>query len=148
MEALEKTRDGTPPACRRKNKAAKHFENGYPTRKHQRRRGRAAAGTFARMPALFAASPLLLLFIGGLSRAGVSADVRGVVGGGEYGEWVASGAESQGAVYLKYDLLISNCCCTVSYVAYVCRLWFALPCDPSINRHLVQHVVIPSRGRQ
>lgn len=109
MEAQEKNRDGTPLACRRnKAKAAKH-SNGYLTRKHQRRRGR-AAGTFARMPALFAASPLLLLLVGGLSRAGVSADVRGVVQGGDWGgdgggdgggEWMASGAESQGAAYLQ-----------------------------------------------
>lgn len=115
MEALEKNRDGTPLVCRRnKSKAAKH-SNGHSTRKHQRRRGR-AAGAFARMPALFAASPLLLLLIGGLSRAGVSADVRGVVqggdGGGEFGEWVVSGAESQGAAYLQYSIY-----CTYVYTA-------------------------------
>lgn len=68
------------------------------------------------MPALFAASPLLLLLIGGLSRAGANANTRRVVdggdGGGEFGEWVASDGESQGAA-----------------------LQFALPPDPSKHIH-------------
>ena len=106
MAAPEKNRHGTPscgPKAARRSSANRYpptrSKNGsYPTtRKHQRR----ARWSFAGTQAAFAASPLLLLLIGGLSRAGVHADTRGVAGGGDFGEWMPSGDASQGAANLS-----------------------------------------------
>lgn len=117
MAAPEKNRHGTPscgPKAAKRSNANGHpptrpTNGSYPTiRKHQRR----ARGALARMQAVFAASPLLLLLIGGLSRAGVHADTRGVVGGGDFGEWMPSGDESQGAAYLSQIMMfdVSTSC--------------------------------------